>query len=70
MSAISDPRDAQIATLQKEVAYWKQLAFSPLGDNHHNALLCPHCNPNGLVLAIPVKPGESDPVEKTKAAIN
>jgi hypothetical protein len=21
-----------------------------LGDNHHNALTCPHCNPNGLVL--------------------
>jgi hypothetical protein len=21
--------------------------YSPIGDNHHNALLCPHCNPDG-----------------------
>lgn len=22
------------------------LKFSPLGDNHHNAALCPYCTPN------------------------
>lgn len=22
--------------------------FRPLGDNHHNAWACPHCNPEGL----------------------
>lgn len=24
------------------------LVFSPLGDNHHNARLCPYCNPMAL----------------------
>ena len=23
----------------------KELQFAPLGDNHHNAAACPHCNP-------------------------
>lgn len=30
-------------------AYYR-LKFSPLGDNHHNALLCPYCNPNMTTL--------------------
>jgi hypothetical protein len=31
--------------LREELAHWKQQAFRPLGDNHHNAALCPYCNP-------------------------
>ena len=30
-------------------------------DNHHNALLCPYCNPDGLVL---VKPSASPVVQE------
>lgn len=28
--------------LERELA---QARFSPMGDNHHNAMLCPYCNP-------------------------
>lgn len=38
---------AEVVRLRAEVAHWKAQAFQPLGDNHHNALLCPHCNPEG-----------------------
>lgn len=32
----------EIARLKRELA---QARFSPMGDNHHNAMLCPYCNP-------------------------
>lgn len=35
----------QIEQLKKECAKWKEMSFAPLGDNHHNAAACPHCNP-------------------------
>ena len=38
-------RDATITALREEV---KRARFSPLGDNHHNALACPYCNPKQL----------------------
>ncbi len=38
---LAGQRDAARA----EVERWKQQAFRPFGDNHHNAKLCPHCNP-------------------------
>lgn len=43
------PREiaAEVLRLRAEVERWKAQAFQPLGDNHHNALLCPHCNPEG-----------------------
>lgn len=34
----------RVQELEHEVEKWKMIAFSPLGDNHHNAKLCPHCN--------------------------
>lgn len=34
----------QLAAAQAEAARWKELAFAPMGDNHHNAKLCPYCN--------------------------
>ena len=37
--------DATITALREEV---KRARFSPLGDNHHNALACPYCNPKQL----------------------
>lgn len=36
---------------EADAARWKAQAFQPLGDNHHNAEMCPHCNPNGWRLA-------------------
>ena len=36
----------------------------PDHDNHHNALACPYCNPDGLVLAAPSSP--SIPSEQEK----
>ena len=33
--------------LERELA---EARFSPLGDNHHNALACPYCNPNGRLV--------------------
>lgn len=39
--------EAKVERLRAEAARWKAQAFAPLGDNHHNALLCPHCNPEG-----------------------
>ena len=38
---------AEIVKHRAEIDRWKAQAFAPLGDNHHNALLCPHCNPEG-----------------------
>lgn len=35
---------SDVRRLIGEVRYWKEQAFRPLGDNHHNAKLCPHCN--------------------------
>jgi len=34
-----------VRELQAEVKRWKEQAFRPLGDNHHNAALCPYCSP-------------------------
>lgn len=31
----------------------REFAKLPDPDNHHNALTCPHCNPEGLVLVKP-----------------
>lgn len=33
---------AEWIELANAVEDWKQQAFRPLGDNHHNAKLCPH----------------------------
>ena len=30
------------------------------GDNHHNALTCPYCNPKGLTFANPAVPGDQE----------
>lgn len=67
---ILDPKDIEIILLKAEVERWKSLAFSPIGDNHHNALTCPHCNPNGCVFALPVSPGQKDPWQKTQESID
>lgn len=52
-----DPRDTRIATLTAEVerkdaeiarlreALERAELFARIGDNHHNAMLCPYCNP-------------------------
>lgn len=34
-----------LEVLLDEIDHWKAQAFRPLGDNHHNARLCPHCSP-------------------------
>lgn len=34
----------RVAALERDVQWYK---FAPLGDNHHNAALCPYCNPTG-----------------------
>lgn len=47
-----DVANDRIRVLEAERDKWKSQAFSPIGDNHHNALLCPHCNPDGSDLAI------------------
>lgn len=36
-------KEREIERLKGEVEKWKAMAFLPLGDNHHNAALCPHC---------------------------
>ena len=43
----SDLHDAAstITALREEV---RRARFAPLGDNHHNALACPYCNPKQL----------------------
>lgn len=41
-----DPDD-DLSVLARQMLRWRERAFAPLGDNHHNALLCPHCNPEG-----------------------
>jgi hypothetical protein len=35
----------RVAELEREV---KEAKFMPLGDNHHNALKCPYCNPDQI----------------------
>lgn len=35
---------ARIKSLEAELA---QARFAPAGDNHHNAVACPYCNPEG-----------------------
>ena len=35
---------AQRAEFDRELAAAR---YAPMGDNHHNAVLCPYCNPNG-----------------------
>lgn len=39
-----------------ELAKIRGVQFSPTGDNHHNALLCPYCNPNKFELRAPAAP--------------
>lgn len=36
---------ARVKELEAELAAIRGVQFSPTGDNHHNAWLCPHCNP-------------------------
>ena len=67
---VTDHRDVQIALLKAEIERWKALAFSPIGDNHHNALLCPHCNPNGCVFALPVSPGQKHPWQQAQDSVD
>lgn len=38
--------------------------FAPLGDNHHNAALCPYCSPPGAVLTLQ---GQIDMMNRTLA---
>jgi hypothetical protein len=42
---------AELASACAERDKWKCQAFAPIGDNHHNAMLCPHCNPSALAAA-------------------
>ena len=35
--------DKGVESMAKEVEKARILQFSPTGDNHHNAALCPHC---------------------------
>jgi len=35
--------DKGVKSCEKEVEKARILQFSPTGDNHHNAALCPHC---------------------------
>jgi hypothetical protein len=35
--------DDRIQELESAVARWQEVSFRPLGDNHHNAALCPYC---------------------------
>lgn len=35
-------------SLRELQAQLREAQFRPLGDNHHNALLCPYCNPDGI----------------------
>lgn len=39
----ADEADDRIQELEAAVTRWKEQSFRPLGDNHHNAALCPHC---------------------------
>lgn len=39
---------AEIERLRIEIT---DARFAPLGDNHHNALACPHCNPGRKAFA-------------------
>lgn len=39
------PEDAIIDGHVDLVALARAVAFCPIGDNHHNAAKCPHCNP-------------------------
>lgn len=47
--------DDRIQELEAAVEKWKAQSFRPLGDNHHNAALCPHCG--GLARKIKKKLG-------------
>lgn len=38
---------AELAAKDAEIEKLRGLQFSPIGDNHHNAWACPHCNPSG-----------------------
>lgn len=40
-----------IEELKVEVERWKEQAFRPLGDNHHNATLCLYCSPKRVECA-------------------
>lgn len=41
---------AELAALSQdlidEIQKGREVWFMPLGDNHHNALLCPYCSPS------------------------
>lgn len=39
--------EAEKAATKAEAEKWRGLVYAPTGDNHHNALLCPYCNPEG-----------------------
>ena len=45
-----DEKNCVVCNLERELAAALKLAndnlFRPIGDNHHNALLCPYCNPD------------------------
>lgn len=45
--------DIPAAEIKRLECAVREAQFHPLGDNHHNALLCPHCNPEGLRFADP-----------------
>lgn len=34
--------------------WFDEQRFEPLGDNHHNAMACPHCRQENVLIAIPL----------------
>lgn len=43
--------EKDLAAVAAERDRWKLQSFRPLGDNHHNALLCPHCQERAAALS-------------------
>lgn len=48
-------KDEALTRFRESAEHWKaeydkigEIQFSPSGDNHHNAALCPYCNPKQL----------------------
>lgn len=45
-SSTTEREKALLLALAYRVDSLFDLQFRPSGDNHHNAMLCPYCNPN------------------------
>jgi hypothetical protein len=46
----ADPLVEENERLKHDVEKYKLMAFAPLGDNHHNAAMCPYCSPTYAAL--------------------